>query len=148
MKAYFLKLSTYNLWANTRVLEALKTQKPEIASWDKYSHIVLAENAWISRITGSPNSIPNIFEQLPEETMSLLTHSNAQEWTKVISGITDFDQVLAYRMMNGTESRSTFSDILTHIFNHGSYHRAQIATLMRQEGMQPVATDFIGFARL
>jgi len=36
MKAHFLKLSTYNLWANTRVLEALKTQKPEIASWDKY----------------------------------------------------------------------------------------------------------------
>ena len=148
MNAHFLKLSAYDRWANTRVLEALVDQKPDVASWDKFSHIVLAENAWISRITGTPNSFPNIFESLSEESLVMLNNSNSLSWTKIISETTDFNKVIHYKTINGTETKSTITDILTHIFNHGTYHRATVATLMRQEGHQPVATDFISFTRL
>jgi uncharacterized damage-inducible protein DinB len=30
---------------------------------------------------------------------------------------------------------------------HGAYHRGQIAQLLRQNGAQPAATDYIGFVR-
>ncbi|WP_379084396.1 DinB family protein [Pedobacter sp. UC225_65] len=34
-------------------------------------------------------------------------------------------------------------DILFHVFNHSTYHRAQIATLFKESGITPPVTDFI-----
>jgi uncharacterized damage-inducible protein DinB len=31
--------------------------------------------------------------------------------------------------------------------NHGTYHRGQIVTMLRQLGAEPIATDFITFVR-
>jgi uncharacterized damage-inducible protein DinB len=123
-------------------------QGSSTACWEKFSHIVLAENAWICRINGIENAHPNIFENLSNEILSSLINSNVQNWNKIISETSDFEKVIHYKMINGTETKSVVYDILTHIFNHGSYLRAQIATFMRQEGFEPNATDFIGFSRL
>ncbi|WP_414711827.1 DinB family protein [Sphingobacterium sp. UBA1498] len=40
------------------------------------------------------------------------------------------------------------NDILLHVFNHGTYHRAQIASEMRRNGVEPINTDYITFIRL
>jgi uncharacterized damage-inducible protein DinB len=37
--------------------------------------------------------------------------------------------------------------MMQHVANHGSYHRGQIATLLRQLGAKPAATDLIRFYR-
>jgi uncharacterized damage-inducible protein DinB len=33
------------------------------------------------------------------------------------------------------------------LVNHGSYHRGQVTTMLRQLGATPVSTDLIGFYR-
>jgi uncharacterized damage-inducible protein DinB len=38
--------------------------------------------------------------------------------------------------------------IMIHQVNHATYHRAQVAMLMRQQGYQPVNTDFITWDRV
>ena len=43
--------------------------------------------------------------------------------------------------------RDPIGHILQHLANHGSYHRGQITTLLRQLGASPVNTDMIGFYR-
>ena len=37
--------------------------------------------------------------------------------------------------------------MLQHLVNHGSYHRGQVATLLRQLGAKPNSTDLIGYYR-
>ena len=37
--------------------------------------------------------------------------------------------------------------MMQHLVNHGSYHRGQIATLLRQLGAKPTSTDLIAFYR-
>jgi uncharacterized damage-inducible protein DinB len=37
---------------------------------------------------------------------------------------------------------------MIHLVNHSTYHRAQIATLLRQGGLEPVNTDFITYDRV
>jgi uncharacterized damage-inducible protein DinB len=37
---------------------------------------------------------------------------------------------------------------MIHLVNHASYHRAQIALLMRQQGHEPINTDFITYDRV
>ena len=38
-------------------------------------------------------------------------------------------------------------DMFTQLVMHGSYHRGQIALLLRQSGAEPAATDYITFVR-
>jgi uncharacterized damage-inducible protein DinB len=37
--------------------------------------------------------------------------------------------------------------MLQHLVNHGSYHRGQVATMLRQLGTKAQATDLIAFYR-
>ena len=148
MKTHFLKLAAYNHWANLRVFEAMVSQGSNSETWAKLSHINLAEQTWLGRISGVPFSGPGIFETLSESENQTLISESAKEWKSLIENCPDFGQVIAYKMINGNSARSALSDILTHIFNHGTYHRAQIATIMRQSGLQPVVTDYISFSRI
>jgi uncharacterized damage-inducible protein DinB len=36
---------------------------------------------------------------------------------------------------------------MQHLVNHGSYHRGQVTTLLRQLGSQPILTDLMHFYR-
>jgi len=59
----------------------------------------------------------------------------------------DFARIVSYRNSAGHPYQSTVEDILLHVALHGSYHRGQIATLLRQSGSEPVLTDYIAFIR-
>jgi uncharacterized damage-inducible protein DinB len=36
---------------------------------------------------------------------------------------------------------------MQHVVNHGTYHRGQITTMLRQLGAQPILTDLMHFYR-
>jgi uncharacterized damage-inducible protein DinB len=42
---------------------------------------------------------------------------------------------------------STIHEVLTHVFNHSTYHRGQIARIVHEQGGQRASTDFIAFSR-
>ena len=37
--------------------------------------------------------------------------------------------------------------VVLHLVNHGSYHRGQVATMLRQAGIKPPGTDLISYYR-
>ena len=43
-------------------------------------------------------------------------------------------RVFEYKLLSGASGASPFSEMLTHVVNHGSYHRGQVTTLLRQLG--------------
>jgi len=147
MKEHFIRLSQYNQWSNQRVLDGLKNQTAPEKAMALLSHIVLAESVWQMRLFAQPITT-GIFEQLSLEQIEELMNSNEAGWTSFLESTDDFSRKLDYKMLNGTPVQSSITDILTHIFNHGTYHRAQIASQMRQSGLEPASTDFITFSRL
>src|SRR5207237_7244435 len=54
---------------------------------------------------------------------------------------------VTYRTSAGDQFTSTLEDILTHVSIHGSYHRGQVASLIRAAGDTPSPTDYIFFTR-
>jgi uncharacterized damage-inducible protein DinB len=53
-----------------------------------------------------------------------------------------------YTLLNGTPSATSFSHLLQHVVNHASYHRGQVATMLRQLGAGPIkSTDMVLFHR-
>ena len=56
--------------------------------------------------------------------------------------------MLDYRLLNGQPGRSTFWHMVQHVVNHGTYHRGQVTTMLRQLGAAPPkALDLIAYYR-
>jgi uncharacterized damage-inducible protein DinB len=147
MKEHFIRISEYNRWANHRVVEGFKNQPAPEKALALLSHVVLAESVWQMRLFGQPITT-GIFELLSLEQLEETMGRNEAGWSTLLNSTEDYSRSLDYKMLNGTPVQSSISDILTHIFNHGTYHRAQIATHLRQAGLEPASTDFITFSRL
>ncbi len=147
MKDHFNRIHQYNQWANRRVLAGIKTQAAPEKAMALLSHVVLAESVWQMRLLEKPVST-GVFDVLSLEEIDEMMTRNEAGWTSLLESTEDYNRKLDYKMLNGTPVQSSISDILTHIFNHGTYHRAQIASLLRQSGLDPASTDFISFSRL
>jgi uncharacterized damage-inducible protein DinB len=55
---------------------------------------------------------------------------------------------LAYKNLKGDPFVQPVSEILLHLPNHGTYHRGQLVTMLRQLGVEKIPqTDYILFSR-
>lgn len=54
---------------------------------------------------------------------------------------------LKYTDMGGKEFSMPLAYLLQHLVNHGTYHRGQVTTLLRQAGAETVAFDLLFFIR-
>lgn len=70
------------------------------------------------------------------------------QWLDFIRSNDSFDRMLKYNNYTGDYYENNVEHIMMHLVNHGSYHRGQIALLMRMRGFQPVNTDFITYDRV
>ena len=59
----------------------------------------------------------------------------------------DLERSFDYRDTKGNPHSFVLWQALQHLANHGTYHRGQVITLLRQLGAKPVSTDLIGFFR-
>jgi len=51
-------------------------------------------------------------------------------------------------MLDGRPGATPFWEMLQHVVNHGSYHRGQVTTMLRQLGAKPAqGMDLIRFYR-
>ena len=57
-------------------------------------------------------------------------------------------RVFEYKLLSGKPGKSAFWQMVQHVVNHGTYHRGQITTMLRQLGTEPPkSTDLITFHR-
>jgi len=143
------KLIDHMEWADARALESLRKATPPNAKCrELIAHILGATHNWMSRIAGRPATIP-IWPTLSDDEMERLAGENIAGLRKLLDGATevDFARVVAYRNSAGHPFESTIEDILLQVVTHASYHRGQIAMLLRQSGNEPIPTDYIAFTR-
>ncbi|WP_225000013.1 DinB family protein [Cesiribacter sp. SM1] len=150
MKAHFLKLLNYNTWANRRFLSCL--QDNTVVNNKVFlllSHILTSEEVWLCRVKGVEAPVQRLWEIYPNATLPLMLEENSSQWLEFLNNCsnTDFDQEAVYKNTKGESFSTRLDDIITHMVNHGSHHRAQIASMLRQEKIQPPAGDYIVYIR-
>ena len=86
---------------------------------------------------------------LAPRTTKALFAENHQHWNNFWANFQadQFDDKVSYTNSQGKAYSNTVKDIVTHNVNHATYHRAQINQLLRQNGYEPVLTDFIAYRR-
>jgi uncharacterized damage-inducible protein DinB len=143
------QLWRYNNWANEILFKAADssgTQFPP-GCLRLLSHIVNGQSTWLGRVIGD-KKVVQLWEEHDLDTCKRIHQETAQGFKKAIEQLSaDPNITVAYTNSRGTSYQNTLSDILIQVFNHGTYHRAQIATEMRKNGLEPVNTDYINFVR-
>src|SRR5262245_37822896 len=156
---YIQILLDYNYWARDRVLASAEALEPAHLSrslgssfgsvLDTLVHMYFAEAIWLHRWQGGDPSVrPDTSGLVSLADLRAAWVPLEQQIRSLVGalGPVGLEQVLEYKSMGGQASASPFWQMIVHVVNHGSYHRGQIATMVRQLGGKPVqSTDMIVF---
>lgn len=153
-------LYDYNAWANRRALGAAEALTAEqftrqmgssfSSVRDTLAHIWGAEWIWLERFQGrSPASLPDAKEFADVASLKTRWLELEARLLHFVGGLSqaDLDREMEYKTLKFGVYRNPLWQSMQHVVNHGSYHRGQVTTMLRQLGAQPVLTDLMHFYR-
>jgi uncharacterized damage-inducible protein DinB len=157
MSARFRKWFEYEKDAHAKVVQSLETvpaSRRESAEYRKavaiLAHLATARRIWLGRLGVIPLISGSMFPEDPQ----LADVSDALDqvhdlWTTYLAGMTDLElaRTFEYQSLDAGRFRNVIEDTLTQLFGHSSYHRGQIASLVRAAGGEPAVTDYIYWCR-
>ncbi len=149
MKTHFLKLFDYDKYANLLILQSMFAAGNPQKTEQIMAHLLMAQQVWLQRCKGlSPKNIA-IWPDWKIETFEPVIHQNYAACTDFIQpGPGNFAQLIHSQNIKGESFQNYLGDILTHVINHGTHHRAQIGQLLKLNGLQPLpVTDYIVYLR-
>jgi uncharacterized damage-inducible protein DinB len=148
-----LKLQlNFTHWASDRLLEAARPLEEDELRRDLGNsfggvlgtlvHIFQADRIWLSRVKGPPRmTLGDVDEYWTLDTLKNAwagVHAGWIEWATTVENV---ERILDYVNLAGQVNRLVVWETVFHVVNHGTYHRGQITTMLRQLGYTPVSTD-------
>lgn len=154
-------LLDYHYWARDRVLDAAGALAPDQfvretgssfkSVRDTLAHLVSAEWGWLMRWQGRSPSSPLRADTFPD--LAAIRAKWAELERDVRGFVESLDEqsvgrVFKYQGFSGQPGASAFWQMVQHLVNHGSYHRGQVTTMLRQLGAPPAKSmDLVQFYR-
>jgi uncharacterized damage-inducible protein DinB len=147
-------LYEYDRWANNRVLQATValSVKQFRSVRDTLLHIIGGEWIWVA-YWQAPSHSSDFVTDLRKRRDALFNPNafpNAaavqSKWAEVEKEQAEFvnrvtneslETLLPFR-----ETQVSLAHLMQHLANHSTYHRGQVALMMRQLDAEPLATDF------
>jgi len=155
-------LYEYDRWANNKVLQAVSALRPEQFTRDlggsfrsvrdTLVHIIGGEWGWLTYWKASSHSAAFLADLWDRH--DALFHPDAfpdvaavrLKWEEVEKEQTEFVYSLTEEALRKVlpirATQLSLAHLMQHLANHSTYHRGQVALLMRQLRAEPSATDF------
>lgn len=153
-----LSLYTYNTWANTSLLNHLKQlprgtcntiiQSVFPSIFDTLMHTYIIDCGWYSVLTKEYRS--DDYEAIKTSVNRLIASTKDNELEEfeekqllLASSFGDFisnNEMTHLEVFSGVQM--SYTDVITHIVNHGTYHRGNISAMLHQLGHKGVSTDY------
>jgi len=157
LASYYRCWFQYEKESHAKVLAALGAVPESLRSNPEYrqavalmGHVLAARTLWLFRL-GAIAEGPRDLAPREASLAEVVDQLDAVEaaWTGYLEGLDDSRLLhpVRYRSTEGPWFKSTIVDILTQLFGHSSYHRGQVALLLRSIGAEPATTDFIFWTR-
>lgn len=141
-----LDLLAYARETNKMVInQVLSNDKKPDKLVELINHIFNAHRIWNNRITNSEVDVDGWEEHKIEHWIEI-NEANYNTSEQIIKNF-NADQVIRYSDSQGETFENKVAEIVRHIVNHSTYHKGQIALLMRQAQLEPVETDYIYLRR-
>ncbi len=149
MTAHIRRLYDHMVWADARTLNSLRTMHAApLDALRLYAHLLAAEHVWLTRMEGREPELA-VWPALDLDECAALSAKNHSAFALMVETLStdELQRTVRYRNTKGEQFVNTVEDIWMHIALHGSYHRGQVARIVRGEGGAPQSTDYIFFIR-
>lgn len=161
MKKILVTYAAYNLWANQRYVDCINNLEDEqihqVINSSFFNvhktllHLWDVETIWWQRI--------KLVEQIewPGERFSgsvmelgnnlILQSKQWKDWVDLATEAA-LEHEFIYKNSKKDQFKQPVYEALHHLFNHQTYHRGQLSTMLRQVGVDKIPnTDLIAFSR-
>ena len=143
------RLLHHDMWANRRAIDMSRALPEDSERCRKLmAHLLTSKKMWLGRIHDTADGKIDAWPELSWEEIEALLVDMNQAVPAYLNSLAEKDmpRVISYVNPRGMNISVRLGDILTHSMLHGQYHRAQIATAVREAGGEPVMTDLIVMA--
>lgn len=157
-KEYFSILYDYNYWANERILRAAEKVSdagfiaPTSHSYGSLrgtlAHVLAAEWIWLSRWQGvSLTVLPGESDFPTLTSIRGRWREEEQKMRRFVAslGENDLPRVINYTNTKGKPYARPLWQMLAHVVNHGTQHRAEAAAILTDLGHSPGDLDMTVF---
>lgn len=148
MKQHLLNLFNYNDWANRQLLNSIKQLQHKEEAARLFSHLITSQNKWMNRFTkeADDNTIAWFGDVFPVDQLEDKWKESLRKWITLIeSNDSKFleTDIKFYAKIKDKNLKVALRDLMLQLNYHSMHHRAQINTIIRQQGMTPPPTDYI-----
>jgi uncharacterized damage-inducible protein DinB len=145
-------LVDYNQWANEKILTAIHGMTAEelarpvdayIGSLgENLRHILVATRVWLARWKGDlpPTLKDPITTPWPDAFAA--THADFRAFVGPLTDA-DADRIVDYKDSRGNPFQVPLGQLITHVVNHGTHHRAETGMLLERIGRSPGDMDYV-----
>ena len=113
-------------------------------------HMYDVERIWWQRMK-LQERIESIFKQtITTDDVGAGLVIQSKQWEEWVdkNTLAGLEHVFAYQNFKGEAFKQPLYEMLLHLFNHQTYHRGQLVTMLRQAGVEAIPpTDFIVWSR-
>jgi uncharacterized damage-inducible protein DinB len=146
MKEKLIDLFEYTYHFNREMIKIISENisKSDEKTISLINHTLNAQQIWNSRVLGEKSF--EVWQINPFESLEEINQKNFQKSIQIVEN-SDLDQRIEYQNLRGTKFENSIFEMLFQAINHSTYHRGQINSLLKQNGIEPLLTDYIFYKR-
>ena len=153
---YCRTMANYNQWINARLYAVCAGFDDAQRKLDRgaffgsmhrtLNHLLWADRMWLGRVVNAPYAAPAFGADLYDDFAELSRERESTDralltWAGAVTPA-QLASTLEYRSsVDGKTRRLSVAVAAVHLFNHGTHHRGQLTTLIKQAGADPGPTD-------
>lgn len=148
------RMIAYNQWADEKLLaaaERLSTEdleRPREAYFGSVAnnlwHMLIVQRLWLARWKGDP--LPTV-ERPPIPSWRAayaVSHAALRDYVASLT-VADLGRVVKYTPRSGVPREQPLDQLILHLVNHGTAHRAETGLLLERLGRSPGDLDYTVF---
>lgn len=154
--AYCRLMAHYNRWCNAALYDACAGLTDEERRRDRggyyrsvhglLNHLLIADRVWHGRFTGSPLPPTELRAEVAADFADLRRERAATDaalcaWADAVSPEWLAAPLVWTSNADGARHQDRGDVLAVHLFNHQTLHRAQVALLLAQAGVEPPPAD-------
>lgn len=152
----FTLLQRYEAWANALAFDSIESVPASSRGSTQHSralqvmaHSQIARSVWLARLQGRTEKVADWFPVWTIAEIRAKASDLDRSWGAFLGALSDADlaRPVRYASSEGVAYESSTGDIITHVYNHSTYHRGQVARLVTEAGGKRASTDFISMTR-
>lgn len=147
MNDFFLDKFQYTFDKNQEMIAYLVQNESELNEKIKIliSHILNAHEIWTTRILKEATQF-SVWQLHDYASLAKIDQDNFQRTKKILEE-KNLDERVDYITSTSEAFSNVLNEILFHVVNHSSYHRAQINSELKSLKLNPLVTDYVFYKR-